>query len=93
MPSYRIAQLQEKGQDIIIVPFGDDFGGKSDDQKNEMIDELQRRASAAALEGQVIAVWPNGSGLSFLAPPPLYPFLRSLSWSNVLARLNKQLTW
>ena len=93
MPSYRIAQLREKGQDIIMVPFGDDFGGKSDDQKNEMIDELQQRATAAALQGQVVAVWPSGARLSFLAPPALYPFLNSLSWEAVLKRLNKQLIW
>lgn len=92
MNKYRIAHLREQGQDMIIIPLDTSFEHKTSSQKSKIIDSLQFCASSAGLAGTVVAVWQYGRQMRFIAPSPLHPFIRSLSWNDVISNLNKELT-
>lgn len=94
MPSVEIAHLREQGQDMILVPLGDEFSRATNAQKHATIDELQRRARGAGLAGTVVAFWEDLSGRTmFIGPSPWHPFLRGVSFRSVIAQLNRKLIW
>lgn len=92
MATYKIAHLREQGQDMIIVPLDSSFDYKTQSEQNEIVSALQWCARSAGLAGTVVPVWRSGSSQRFIAPQNWHPFFRSLSYSTIIANLNKELT-
>lgn len=94
MPTFKIAHLREQGQNMIVVPLNAEFGRKSESEKDSAISELQLHARGAGLAGTVVPIWQDNSGrTSFIAPQQWHAFFRSLSYRQVVASLNKTLSW
>jgi hypothetical protein len=80
-------------QDMIIAPLDSSFGGKSSEQQQASIGEIQRAANGAGLKGRVVAVWQSGGRFSFIAPQQWHSFFRSVDMNWVLSNVNRKLTW
>ena len=92
--TYKIAHINERGQDIIIVPLeGLTIDSLSDTEKKSILDGLQFFATDAGLKGTVCLVWQIGNVFKFIAPAPWHPFFQSiLGMDFVRANLNRTLT-
>jgi hypothetical protein len=93
MPHLKIAHMRQQGQNMIIVPLDDDFGHKSNTDRQHAIRELQARSRSAGLAGTVVPVWNDGGCMAFIAPRPWHPFFSSLDLPTVWANVNKELSW
>lgn len=94
MPRYNIAHIRKQGIDLIIIPLKDSFRLRSRAEQDEMISELQIRASNAGLAGTVVPVWNNGNGrMGFIAPQNWHPFFKSINMQYVLSNINRELYW
>ena len=94
MTTLDVAHIREQGQDMIIVPLDRSFDHKTESQQQAAIYEIQSAANNAGLRGTVVAVWPASSGgMKFRGPQPWHPYLRGLSLQQILASVNKKLTW
>lgn len=93
MPSFKCAHVREQGVDLIIVPVDSSFGRKSDSDQQETIEAMQLAVSSAGLAGTVVPVWHIGTRIVFIAPPNWHPFFKSIHWNDVLASLNKEISW
>jgi hypothetical protein len=94
MPEFEVAHLREQGQNMIVVPLSSSFGSKSEGEKADIIDEIERRAHAAGLAGTAVAVWESGfGGMGFIAPRPWHPFFQSIDLSDIARSINHRLYW
>ena len=94
MPRFKVAHLRQQGQDMVIVPLDSSFGRKMEQEKAEIVEELQMRSSAAGLRGTVVPVWDAGGGrMGFIAPRPWHPFFSSLNLFAVQRNINKEIYW
>lgn len=93
MPSFDAAHVREQGVDLIIVPLDHSFGHKSESEQNDIIDAMQVAANSVGLAGTVIPIWRVGSRTVFIAPTNWHPFFKSISWNDVLANINKKISW
>jgi hypothetical protein len=93
MPTLKAAHIRENGQDMIIFPLDNSFGRKTDREQSLAIQDLERRAHLAGLAGHAVAFWDDSSGTRFRGPSRWHPYLRGLSMSDVLANVNKQISW
>jgi hypothetical protein len=94
MPSYKVAHLNEQGQDMIIIPLESAFGRQSQAEQQAELDALQYRANAAGLRGSAVVVWDaGGSRMGFLGPHQWHPFLKGLNLRLVFSSLNKEISW
>lgn len=66
MPHFKVANIRERGQDIIIVPAGGNFSFQPNSEQEGFMRELQFRSNSAGFRGTVAAVWSGG----FSAPRP-----------------------
>src|SRR5258708_36141986 len=90
MPRFKVAHLRQQGQDMVIVPLDSSFGRKIEQEKAEIIEELQVHSRAAGLAGTIVPVWDNGGGLmACIGPRPLHPFFSSFHFLCVQRKLNK----
>lgn len=92
MTTMKIAHIREQGVDLIIVPLQSSFGMRSSGEQSEIVSSIQLCARAAGLAGTVIPVWCEDSGHRFIAPRNWHAFFQSLSWNDIVASLNKELT-
>lgn len=93
MPSFDVAHVREQGVDLIVVPLNSSFGHKPEAEQTEIIDAMQLAATAAGLAGTVVPIWTIGSRTVFIAPSNWHPFFKSISWNDVLASINKKISW
>jgi len=93
MPNFDVAHIREQGVDLIIILLGPNFQYQTQQQKNDICEELQARATAAGLIGTVVPVWQHGRQMSFMAPPNWHPFFRGLSWQMIMNNVNRTLSW
>ncbi|QDU45219.1 hypothetical protein Mal52_37100 [Symmachiella dynata] len=93
MPSFKCAHVREQGVDLVIAPVNSSFGRKSDTDQQETIDAMQLAAKSAGLAGTVVPIWNIGNRTVFIAPPNWHPFFKSISWNDVLASVNKEISW
>ncbi|MEN6631789.1 MAG: hypothetical protein ABFD84_05135 [Candidatus Polarisedimenticolia bacterium] len=94
MTTLQVAHIREQGQDMIIAPLDRSFDHKTADQQQAAVAEIQMAATSAGLRGIVAVVWIGPGGrMKFIAPPPWHPFFRSLDIQQVMANLNRSLTW
>lgn len=91
MTEYKIAHVQEEGNDIIFVPLDCDFAQKPNEEKQEVVRSLQLFARCNGMAGQVVPVWASGPSFSFIAPLELTVYLRGLSWDFITGNINKTL--
>jgi len=92
MNKFKIAHLREQGVDLIIIPLDSAFGRKSQSDQQEVIASLQACAEGAKLAGTVVPVWQTGNRMQFIAPTKWHPFFKSLSWNQITANINKELS-
>jgi hypothetical protein len=92
MSKFKIAHLREQGQDMVIVPLESSFGSKSQSDQQAAISGLQLCARRAGLAGTVVPVWTDGNGFKFIAPRQWHDFFTSLSFDQIMASINKELT-
>ena len=93
MPTFKVAHIREQGQDMIIFPLTSAFGNQSLSAQQEELAALEFQANAAGLVGLAVAVWQSGSQTHFLGPTNWRSFLQGLSFSSVLANVNKEVSW
>jgi hypothetical protein len=94
MPRYRVAHINEQGQDMIIVPLESSFGRQITSDQEATIAELQIRANSAGLAGTVVPVWDGGGGrMYFIAPGPWRGFFENINLQWVAMNLNKEIYW
>ena len=93
MPRFKVAHLQEQGQDMVIVPLNSSFAAKSIEEQHNIIADLQSHSLRAGLKGTVVPVWESGGRMYFIAPQQWQPFFKSLSMQVVAANINKELYW
>lgn len=94
MPRVHVASFRQQGVNINAVPLDRSFGLKTEAEQKGIIMEIQLRANAAQLPGTVVPVWPNSSGgMNFIAPRPWHPFFKSISLRDVMANVNRELSW
>ena len=89
---FDIAHLREQGQDMIVIPLGDDFEFKGDKARSDAAYYLQRCASGAGLAGDVVLVWSSNASMKFMAPHEWRSFFEHLDMQWVAKRINKTLT-
>jgi hypothetical protein len=88
MATYKVAHVTEQGQQVILILVNRSFGSLSNADQKEAFQALQACATAADLAGHVALVWETGS----YGPTQWQAFLGSLSYRNVLASINRELT-
>ncbi|MCA9111093.1 MAG: hypothetical protein KDA52_14170 [Planctomycetaceae bacterium] len=93
MPSFKVAHVREQGVDLIIAPVNSSFHHMSAAEQTETIDAIEAAAHSAGLKGTVVPVWQVGDRMGFIAPQPWHPFFRSISWSDVLTNVNREVSW
>jgi hypothetical protein len=93
MKKYKVAHIQEQGQDMIIIPLeGRTFHTQPAEAQGQTKYALQLCAQSAGLAGEVCLVWEHARRLYFIAPPPWHPFFKSLTMARVRHNLNTELT-
>jgi hypothetical protein len=93
MTTFRIAQVNQGGENIIIVPLVATFGLRSLSEQHAIEAQLQACAEAAGLTGIVCPVWEAGGGrMSYTAPPNWHPFFQSIDLRWVGTHLTRQLS-
>ena len=93
MPSFKCAHVREQGVDLVIVPLDSSFGHKTEAEQHELIDAMQIAANSAGLAGTVVPIWTLGNRTVFIGPPNWHPFFKSITWNDVLASVNKEISW
>ncbi len=94
MPSYKVAQLAVQGMHIIIVPMGPSFLLKERPDQDALMSELQNRANAAGILGNVVPVWDIGGGkMGFRAPANQHPIFQQLKLETIRKNVDKELYW
>lgn len=93
MPSYKVAHIREQGQDMLLFPLSPQFGQLSQDDQNDFLWELERRANAAGLAGSAAVFWQHGGHGHFMGPKQWHPFLRSVSMNFVMQNVNREISW
>ncbi|MEM1410231.1 MAG: hypothetical protein AAGG79_05740 [Pseudomonadota bacterium] len=88
---FQVAHLNIKGNDMIIVPLSPRFARKTAVERDEAIRDMQSAAKEAGLKGTVVAIWPDGEQLHFVAPSPWRGFFKGITWPWIERNLNKEL--
>ena len=93
MPRFKVAHMRHKTDDLIVVQMEKGFGLKTSVEMGQTIAELETRAKAAGLAGEVIPVWVGGGRLNFTAHQRWHQFFSGMSWDQVTNNVNRDLHW
>lgn len=94
MPSFKIAHILHEGANLVVVPLSSSFGRKTEEERRQILDELRRKAFETGIAGTLIPVWDRGGGrMGFIAPKSFHALLQGLSLPQVLAYVNRTLSW
>lgn len=94
MPTFEVANVRERGKQMILVPMSSRFGHEPENNQHAMINEIQAEAQGAGLPGKVVIVWPTPSGRTqFISPPQWREIFDRLSDSWVRSKVNGTLSW
>jgi len=92
MEEFKVAHIQEQGQDMVIVLVNSSFGRKADTDQADITAWLQECASCAGLAGVAVPVWDAGQGrMGFRAPNSWHPFFMSVNLGQIAKSVNKTL--
>ena len=79
---------------MILFPLdGGAIHHKTDNEKSEILRELQTRAHAAGLAGTAALIWDYGGRTHTFGPRQWSAFLGSLTTQLVLQNVNKEISW
>ena len=90
--SFDVAHIREQGQDMIVFPMNSSIDYKSDQQKREIMFDLQRCASSARLADSVVIMWEGSGQTKFMAPQQWSSFFRSVNMLWLAKNINKKLS-
>ena len=93
MPSFKVAHLQEQGQNMLLFPLDNSFHHKPEHEQSSIVDELEARAHAAGLAGKAAVFWEHGGRGYFRGPRQWQPFLRSIGVRWVMMQVNREVSW
>ena len=94
MPNYQVAHIKAEGVNLIIVLMGSSHLLNSQAEQDALMQELQKRATAAGLQGNVVSVWDMGGGkMGFRAPQHQHAFFQQMPLDFVKKNINKELYW
>ncbi len=94
MPNYKVAHVMVQGVSIIIVPVAPPFLLQERSEQDAVVAELQKRATAGGIQGNVVPVWDMGGGrMGFRAPMNQHPFFKQINLEFVKSKINKELYW
>jgi hypothetical protein len=93
MPSIKVAQMNEQGQDMVIVIMDAGFARASPTQQEAAIAQLQSLSNASGLRGTIAMVWDAGGKMDYLVPEPWHEFFRSITLEDVRSRINAEISW
>lgn len=93
MPSFDVAHVYEQGQNMLLFPLDRKVGFKTLDQQRAILHELEDRAHGAGLAGQAAIFWEGNGRTHFLGPKAWRNFLGSIGMSDVLASVNRSISW
>ena len=90
--SFKVAHLNERGVNLVIVFVSSSVGNLSPLQQQQAADALQRCAASAGLAGNVAMVWQNAAGrMEFWAPNNQHAYFRDVPWDYLVGNINKTL--
>ncbi|MEP3050775.1 MAG: hypothetical protein ABJP48_13515 [Erythrobacter sp.] len=93
MPKIKVAHIIEQGQNMILFPLDRTFHQKTSTEQHTALAELEDRAHEAGLAGRAAVFWEVQGRTHYLGPRQWTNFLRSISIRQVLASVNKSITW
>jgi hypothetical protein len=93
MPRFKVAHMRHKTDDLIVVQMDKGFGLKTSAERGQIVAELETRAGAAGLAGEVVPVWVGGDRLNFVAPERWHRYFAGMSWDQVTNNVNRDLHW
>ena len=89
MAIFDVAQITERGVDLILVPLHANFEFKSDHEKGDTVARLRSGASRAGLSGVVVPVWALRSGkMGCLTAERYRTLLRGIDLEYVADHIN-----
>jgi hypothetical protein len=91
MTKLNVACFKEIGFELVLVPFDESFGRKSNSEKRELIKNLQLDVISSGMKGTVVPIWKNEDFKYFIAPIELHPFIRGFTWDEVVLNVNREL--
>ncbi|MBB6097445.1 hypothetical protein HNR42_000862 [Deinobacterium chartae] len=91
MATFRIAQVEEEGVKLLLVPLERKFGTLTDAQRAQFVARLQACAQSARLEGTVIPVWEDSNRAQFIAPQKWHGLVRKYSLLKIYASISGEL--
>lgn len=90
MGSFACAHINERGQDMILVPLDETFAREGDARRRALLDGYAQAAQRAGLKGTVVPLWPDGEKIGFIAPKPWHDFIAQIDWAFVRCNLNRR---
>ena len=93
MPSFKAAYVREQGVDLVIVAVDSSFGQLSEQDQVRQIEEMQAAANQAGVVGTVVPFWKIGDRTAFIAPARWHPFFSNVTWEDLRANLNIEVSW
>jgi hypothetical protein len=93
MPTYKVAHINQQGQNLIIFPLDPTFGQLTALEQQSDLTMLGLRAYAAGLRGLPVAVWEADGQTRFRGPERWRAFLESINLEFVWANVNKEISW
>ncbi len=88
MQNFKVAHVNEQGQDLVIVFVSDQVQFRSSQEKDSLLASLQICASSAGLRGAVVLLWRNG----VWCDRRFHAFFASVPYANLVRAINRELT-
>jgi len=93
MAVYRVAHLNKRGKDVVVVPLHPSFEFHPAATQKKIIKQLESCAKKVGLNGIVVPVWDNGkNGLGFQAPSELHYYFSQVNMLSITEQLQYKLT-
>jgi hypothetical protein len=92
MAIFDVAQINEQGVDLVLVPLHANFEFRSEQEKTAIVARLRSGASGVGLDGVVIPVWALRSGkMGYFVPDRFRALLRGLDLEFVADNINGEI--
>jgi hypothetical protein len=92
VPKYDVAHIRVQSQNLILVLISSSVGEQGSGKTAPLLSALEASAKETGLLGNVALVWNNGGRVRHYGPPVWGLYLSSLTWSFILANVNRRLT-
>ena len=92
MAKFKVAHLNQQGQNMVIFPLDSSYDRKTEAEQLEAMAALQACSIAAGLAGQVVVIWKSGRNTKFRAPQLWHAFFKSVTYEQIVMSINKEVT-